>query len=85
MTWEYDLIVEDLRCGRELEFTWNGEKMSINCHMTDDHASDQWFLSFYRTHISIESNSVDDLFQRISFDGQTFKDIFPEIEESVMF
>lgn len=82
MEWDYPLLIQGLRCGREFEFTWNGGTYSIHCFYPE-----KWFFSILYPPITFEAPSVDDLLAHIYLGekGASFEDIFPDIEDSTLF
>lgn len=73
-------LMNALRHGRELEFTWKKNRYSIHCKYPL-----RWFLTSVDADITFEADSIDSLLDQIHFGDRCFFDIFPDMSDVILY
>ncbi len=77
---DIDTLLDNLKCGHELEFTWKNKKYSIHCVFPH-----KWFFTLVDVDITFEASSVDSLVKHIYLGDKYLLDVLPEVTDAIFY
>lgn len=73
--YSFDNVLDSLRRGHELDFSYKQYLYSIHCHFPDS-----WYITLLEPHFTVSSSSIEELFGSIDFSGKKIDEIWDDIE-----